>query len=365
VVAGEGSGDLMAAAVVGRVGVCAFGWGGERLRAVGMETLLDVAELGVMGMGAAMARKLPAIVYRGGRLLATVRRRRPAAALLVGFSELNCWLGRRLRRQGIPVLWYGPPQIWAWRKRRGHAVKRAADRLAVLLPFEQELWQRLGADVVYVGHPALEATRLERADARKRLGATHQRLVALLPGSRAQEVRRHLPVLLCAADRLRTCASDLESRVLVAPALPASAAEWVARTAQGHGVQVLEDGTTELLSGFDLAAVASGTATLQCAVAGVPPVIVYRTELVSAWVVRRLLRVPCVGLPNLVLGQPAFPELLQHSLHPVSLSAALCQVLDRRAQYLDRCRRVRTKLELPGGRAPSCAVAELLEPWLD
>ena len=196
VVAGEGSGDMLAAAAVAQLRANAFGIGGTALRAAGAETLVDVSELGAMGLGAVIAN-LPQIRRAARRVLASARARPTRAALLVGYTEFNAWLGPRLRQLGIFVLWYGAPQIWAWRWRRGQRLARACDRMAVLLPFEEPLWHELGVNARYVGHPVLEQPLLARAAARAQLGVAHNTdHVALLPGSRNQEVRHHLGPML-------------------------------------------------------------------------------------------------------------------------------------------------------------------------
>jgi hypothetical protein len=155
VVAGEGSGDAMAAPVVRQLGVPAFGLGGTALGAVGMELVSDLSRTAAMGVGAVLVRA-PLLIDAGRRLLSEARRRKPRAALLVGFSEFNAWLGPRLRKLGMRVLWYSPPQIWAWRGGRADTLRDACDRMAVILPFEEELWRAHGADAHYVGHPSLE-----------------------------------------------------------------------------------------------------------------------------------------------------------------------------------------------------------------
>src|SRR5687767_2679958 len=144
----------MAAPVVRRLSVPGFGLGGPRLRDAGVELVGDVSELAVLGIGETL-RKAPAISRAAVRLLREIGRRRPRAALLAGYSEFNTWLGARLRARGTRVLWYGAPQVWAWRPGRAPNIRRACDRLAVVLPFEQALWRGLGADARYVGHPAL------------------------------------------------------------------------------------------------------------------------------------------------------------------------------------------------------------------
>jgi lipid-A-disaccharide synthase len=353
VVAGEGSGDALASPVVARLGVPAFGMGGPLLQAAGADLVADLRDFAAMGVGGVLARG-PSLAHAVLRLVLSLARERPRAALLVGFSEVNAILARRLRESGTRVLWYAPPQVWAWRRGRAATLARRADRMAVVLPFEAAVWRRAGAQAEYVGHPALETTT-------PLAGRTPDGHVALLPGSRAHEVRAHLEPMLSAAKRL----APLRAEVVRAAALDDATRRWVAERAIGAGVAVSDGPLARSLSGARAALVASGTATLECAVMGVPPVIVYRTDPVTYAVAKRLVRAPHVGLPNLVLGRPAFPELLQHDVRAEVLAATLGRVLDAATHYEALCAETRRAL-LAGlhGDAPSVRVAAILEPWL-
>jgi lipid-A-disaccharide synthase len=363
VVAGEGSGDVMASRALAHLSVPSFGWGGPELRARGTDTLCDVSELSLLGFATVVVR-LPRLLHEARRLLAAVDARRPNAALLAGYSEFNGWLGPRLRQRGVRVLWYGAPQIWAWRPGRGRRYSAACDQLALMFPFEEELWRSFGAETSYVGHPALEVDWMDRSRARAVLGLGPDPAIALLPGSRTAEVHAHLPVLLGATARLRARYPDLGARVLVASALGGADRRWLeARAREARVIPVATD-PVATLPAYDLALVASGTATLECALAGVPPIIVYRLPSLSAAVLRRLIQVPHVGLPNLVLQRDCFPELLQDRLDEAALAAAAQEVLAERETYLRACHEVRSRLSGDATKAPSSRVAQILDTWL-
>lgn len=368
VVAGEGSGDAMAAPVVARLGAArCFGLGGPALRAAGVELVADLRNVAEMGVGGVL-RRGPQIAWASSRLLWAIRDRKPQAALLVGYSEFNARLGPALRRRGIRVLWYGPPQVWAWRSNRAWNLADAADTLAVLLPFEEALWRSHGASAEYVGHPALERTAAGRADVRLRYDLTPTaEYVALLPGSRTSEVRRLLEPMLDAANLLRAERGAMDARVLLAPALPPDVVQWAAARAAYAGVPVTCAPAADILPAFNIALVASGTATLECALAGVPPVITYRVGPISARIAKALLEVDHVGLPNIVLGRSVFPELLQEQVEPANLARAALELLDSHAGA-QRCADVRAALEAPLGgpvhQSPSERVAGLLRLWL-
>ncbi|HEX4335007.1 MAG TPA: hypothetical protein VH062_03785 [Polyangiaceae bacterium] len=350
VVAGEASGDALAAEVATELVVATFGLGGPRLARAGLDGVRDVTAFAAMGVTAAAGRG-PRLASALFALSREVRKRRPRAALLVGFSEVNALLAGWLKRRGTRVLWYAPPQVWAWRPKRARPIATNCDALAVLLPFETECWTRAGATVEYVGHPAAWRAQSDAS----------RREVVLLPGSRAHEVRAHLlPMLGAAAELAR---DGLAARLVLAEGLDARTAAWVERVARARGVPVTRSGP-DALDGAAAALVASGTATLECAAASVPPVIVYRTDPLTFAVAARLVRVPHVGLPNLVLDRRAFPELLQKDVTASRLAAAVRDVLA--APHLSRasCREVREKLRGPDDTTPAERVAATLRPWL-
>lgn len=353
----------MAAPVVRELNVPAFGLGGHDLAQAGAELIADLRNVAAMGIGS-VALKAPAILRTAQRLLSEAKRRKPRAALLVGYSEFHAWLGPRLRAAGVPVLWYGPPQVWAWRAERAPKLSQACDRMAVILPFEERLWRSHGADAHYVGHPALDTPPTDRTSARQRLGLTpYAEYIALFPGSRAQEVHHHLRPMLEAVALLRADRGALDARVIVAPALDPALAEQMSRAAVAAGLSVIESAAPAVLPAFDVALAASGTVTLECAVAEVPPVIAYRTGALTELVMRRLLRVDDIGLPNLVLGDRVFPELVQDALTGEGLAEAAETLLDSRERYIESCRKVRAELDA-GRTSASRRVAELLSTWM-
>jgi lipid-A-disaccharide synthase len=365
-VAGEGSGDALAAPVVERLGVDAFGLGGPRLARAGVALVADLRSLSVMGF-ASVVRRGPALVRAVASVVRATRARRPRAALLVGFSEVNARLAVWLRGQGMRVLWYGPPQVWAWREGRARMLATRCDRLAVLLPFEVAVWRAAGANVEYVGHPALDLpfgpAGLPR-DGVRAVPVAGKIRVAILPGSRSHEVRAHLPSLLGATHELARRHGPIMARVVRAPALDARDAIWLEGRARASGVPVTDE-PVEAVLGSDVALVASGTATLECAALGVPPVIVYRTDPLTFAIARRLVRVPHVGLPNLVLGRAAFPELLQREVTIARIADAATAVLVAHAGHVAACGAVRAALGAGlDSQSASTRVAALLAPWL-
>lgn len=357
VVAGEASGDAWAADVVRRLRTHTIGIGGAHLSKAGLELSADLSEFSAMGISG-VARRAPAVLRAALRVRRAVAECRPRAALLVGFSELNARLSPWLRAHGVKVVWYAPPQVWAWRPGRARSIARNADALAVVLPFEQTLWRDAGARADYVGHPALE-----HAPAQESLEAAPD--VVVLPGSRAHEVRAHLPALLGATRALRRTGDVERAVVVVAPSLDSSTRAFTRRAALEAGVMPVETSLQSAGVGARIALSASGTATVECAVLGVPPIIVYRTDVLTYAVARRLVKVRQIGLPNLVLGRAAFPELVQAAVKGERIADAARDVLARHPARLRDCAEVRERLATPvGADAPSERVAQMLAPWL-
>jgi len=375
VVAGEASGDRAGAAVIARLhGVQAFGMGGGALAAEGVEVLADLRDTTALGI-AEVARRAFGVARAYATLRLTAARRKPAAALLVNYTEFNARLAEALWANGTRVLWYGAPQVWAWRSGRAIPLRRHLDRMAVMLPFEEALWRDLGVDAHYVGHPALEERRHpgagehgpQRVQARELLGLTPRAwAVAILPGSRPHEVRRLLRPMLTGYERVRRDRASVDGRVLLASSLDPATRAWARATAEAAKLEVVtvdpHAGMSYALPAFDAALCASGTASLECVLARVIPVVCYRVGWATELGARAFVKTKYVALPNILLGREAFPELLQRSATADRMSDALANVLAQRGSFLGACAEVEHALEARD--SPSTSVARMLEPWL-
>ena len=369
VVAGEASGDRAAAAVLAKLrGVHAFGMGGGALEREGVELLSDLRSSTALGV-TEVARRAYGVGVAYGKIRSAIRRRRPGAALLVNYTEFNARLAPLLWSAGTRVLWYGAPQIWAWRSSRAEPLRRHLDRLAVMLPFEEPLWRTLGVDARYVGHPSLEDRRgpEHRVAARELLGMTpFAWAVAILPGSRPHEVRRLLEPMLNGFESVRRDRASVDARVMLAASLDDRTRAWAKDLAHAHGVDAVDvdsrAGIAYALPAFDAALCASGTASLECVLARVIPVVCYRVGWATEVSARALLKTRFVALPNILLGRDAFPELLQRNAAAGRIADSLAHVLDERVTFLAACTEVE---QLLGDHpSPSREVARMLEPWL-
>ncbi len=371
VAAGEASGDRAAAGVVTVLGreapnVRVFGLGGAALEGAGTTLLADLRDMTALGVGAVAARGL-AIARAERAVLRAAHRRTVRAALLVNYTEFNARLAPRLHAHGVRVLWYGAPQVWAWRRGRTESIRSGIDRMAVVLPFEEPIWRVCGVDAHYVGHTAAETDALSRERARSLLGLTERTsAVAILPGSRPHEVRRLLPRMLAAYERARYDRASIDGRVLLAPSLDNETRRYAITKARKVRVGVFavdaQQGAGRVLRAFDAALCASGTAALEAVLARAIPVVAYRVGIVTELLARALLESPHVALPNVLLGREAFTELLQRKATTAALTRALRGALDRRRELVLVCDEVETILGR--GRSPSREVAHMLLPWL-
>lgn len=333
-VAGEASGDLHGATLcralrAERPGCRLFGMGGARMAAAGMELLVDVTAAAATGTSEALGR-IP-LLWRAYKRLGAVLEGagRPRVLVLIDFPEFNLRLARAARRAGVPVVYFVPPQIWAWRGGRVRTIRRLISLVLAVFPFEAALYRRAGVRVEFVGHPVLDAVAdaPERAAARSALGfAEAEVVVGLLPGSRREEIARGLPLMREAAAIV--AARRPEVRFVVALAPTADPAEVRAHLGEASRVDVVSGGTYAVMRAADLVLVTSGTATLEAGVLGTPMVVCYRFTRVSALVARLLIRVPWFSLPNLALGREVVPELFQEEATGERLGRAALRLLE-------------------------------------
>lgn len=368
VIAGEVSGDLHAGALAAALrsrgaDLALWGIGGDRLRAEGAELLYDVRQTAVMGF-VEVLRHLGFFRRVFRRILEEVDRRRPAVAILVDYPGFNLRLAPELRKRGVKVVYYVCPQVWAWHRSRIGSMARTIDRLAVIFPFEVDAFRDTGLRVDYVGHPLVDETAAARRAPPAVLpwqGAGPR--IALLPGSRRQEIRRILPALAGAAGEIARRRPDA-AFLLAAPSEPvADIARGVLAGCSGADrIPIVTGVTREVLRQARAAWVASGTATMEACLMGCPQAVVYRTHPLSYLLGRALIRVPHIGMVNLVAGRGICPELIQHEATPGWLAEAVDPLLDdtpQRAAMLAGYDEVRGKLG--GGGAADRAAAIVLE----
>jgi lipid-A-disaccharide synthase len=334
-------------------GLECFGLGGDEMRRVGFESVAHSRDIAVVGftevLGViAKARR----IFRA--LLEETERRHPAAALLIDSPGFNLRLARRLRRLGIPVIYYVSPQIWAWRQGRVRSIARRVHKMLVLFAFEVEFYRRHGVAVRHVGHPLVdEVPRLDHVlDDRE----SRPPRIALLPGSREGEVRALLAAMLRALEAVHR-ERPLEVIVLEAPTLPPALLDGIL-AGTTLPIERIRQGRFAALARCHLALCASGTATLEVGLVGTPMIVLYRVSFLTSLLGRALVRVPHIGLVNLVLGREVAPELVQGDVNPERIRSVVERLLGDHAALLEMHRSLEPLRERLGASGASRRAAE-------
>jgi lipid-A-disaccharide synthase len=356
-VAGELSGDAHGGALLTELrrrlpALEAYGIGGPRMLAAGLRALHALADLQVHGL-LEVVRHLPRLYRILWEVEASLDAERPDALLLIDYPGFNLKVAAAARKRGIPVHYFSSPQVWAWRGGRLRTIARVVDTMIVLFPFEVPLYQRAGVAVEFHGHPlvGVGAADAEVADLRARLHLeAGVPVVAVMPGSRPSEVRRILPALLEGIRQIEQAGYRARYVLPLAPNLDAGLVRGLV-AASGAPVEVAEGAFLPLLRVAELGLVASGTATLQMAMAGVPFVTVYKVSPLSFFIARRFAYVRHFAIVNILAGHEVVPELLQGDLTPGRVREtflALAQDAPRRRRMREELLRVTAALGTPG-----------------
>jgi lipid-A-disaccharide synthase len=359
---GEASGDLYAGALVEALrraepGVRAFGFGGDRLAAAGAELIADFRGHTVTGL-VEVIKHLPGTYRLYRQLVAVARERRPDVFVAIDFPDFNFKLGQAIHGLGIPVVYYISPQLWAWRPGRLRTMKAFVDRVLPIFPFEEKVYREAGIPVEFVGHPLIDlATATEdRATFLRGLGLRPDApTVALLPGSRPNELREILPDLIAAARLVRRDVPGAQFVLARAPRLADELLESATRAAEetvdALPIAIVDGRTDDVLAASDVVLTASGTATVQTALHERPMVIVYRLSKLTYAVGRPFVKIDTFGMVNLVAERKIAPELIQDDFTPASAAREIVTLLtddQARARMIDAIRDVKRKLGGPG-----------------
>ncbi len=368
-VAGEASGDARGAELVRKLrqrdpSVEFFGMGGANLRQAGMRVVHDIARVAGVGFSEVLGSLRHIwIAYRLLRRL--LLEARPALLILIDFPEFNMRLARIARRHGITVLYYISPQVWAWRPYRIRRIASSVDAMAVVFPFEADLYKAFGVGAVsFVGHPLVDAVKPDRDRETSLRGAgldPRKLTVAMMPGSREKEVASLIgPMLEAARDLTRE--RDVQFLLIRASTIDRSELE---QTVAGSSiaVRIVEGDTYNMLAAADLVWVASGTATLEAGLLKKPMVIAYRLSPLSYWLGRLLIRVDHIGMVNIIAGERVVPELIQDEVTSDRILAETRRMLqpETRSAVVRKLERVRQRLGPPGapGRVADMALTLL------
>lgn len=365
ILAGETSGDLHGAALMRAMHdiepVLEFrGIGGSRMAAEGLDPIRHVRDMHIMGF-VEVVRRLPFMRRTFRDVERLLDDWRPDLAILIDYPGFNLRLAPRIARCGIPLMYYISPQLWAWHAGRVEIIRRTVDRMVVLFDFEREFYRSRGIEAAFVGHPLLDIVNpsLDRRAFRDLAGAGENvPVVGLLPGSREQEIERILPAMAGAAAILRNRPGGIVPVIGCAPELP----DDLYRRHLPHGVNIplLLGRTYDIMAHADALVVTSGTATLEAGILGTPMVIVYRTSPLTYRIGRALVRVPHLGMINIVAGERVVPELLQAEVTPERIAAEIAGVLDdpvRAAVIREKLAAAKARLGEPGAAGRAARIA--------
>ena len=360
---GEASGDLYAGALATELkrrvpDVEIVGFGGPRLRQAGGQLIGDFSRYSVTGLIESIA-VMPRAAMMLWRLISAARRNRPDVFVPIDFPDFNFYLVGALRRLGIPVVYYVSPQLWAWRPGRMKTMQAAVKRVLVIFPFEERIYQEAGVDVRFVGHPLVDLARSTepRASFLAAQGLNPDApTVALLPGSRHNEVAQTIPAYVQAMTLIRARVPGVQFTVACAPQIEDAEFAPLSNTSGVPAPALVRDRTDDVIASADVAITASGTATVQCALHEKPMVVVYRLSPMTYRLGKRYVTVDMFAMPNLVAGERIVPELIQDDFTPERVAAEVVSLLTDRARHArttEALRRVKAQLGESGasGRA--------------
>jgi len=338
IVAGEASGDLHGGNLVREMrridpDIRFSGVGGKQMQEAGVELLADAADMAVVGL-TEVGFKLGMILRVMRRLKISLKKDPPDLVILIDYPDFNLPLARTARKCGVKVLYYISPQVWAWRKGRIETIRKNVDRMVVILPFEEKFYRDAGVDVSFVGHPLLDEVRkkYERPAALKRFGLREEAItIAILPGSRRNEVAALLPEMLRACRILTEKISPLQFVLPIAGTLDPAFVRDILRPFRIR-VNIIPDEIYDVIAVADAAMVASGTATLETALLETPMVVIYKVSGISYAIGRRFISVDHISLVNLIAGRTLVPELIQAEANPERIAAEVREIVTRRGK---------------------------------
>lgn len=370
IIACEASGDKHGAMLVQAVkkinpSIEFEGLGGMEMKAAGVALLEDMTRVSVLGLGDVLRKyfHFRRIFYRA---LERVKQARPDLLILIDSPAFNLRFAKKIKRR-VPVLYYISPQIWAWGARRIHTIRRTVDHMMVILPFEEEIYRKAGIPSTFVGHPLLDRVRASksRADLRQEFGLKDsETMIALLPGSREPEVRRILPIMLKTAQILQGKIPELRFFLVQAPHVPSALYDRCLGAFPELRPKKTLERLYDVVACADFALVASGTATLETALLGTPFFLLYKASASTFFFGRRLVKIPYIGLVNVLAGRHVVPEFIQHLADPAEIAHETKVLLDNRElqeKFKRQIREVCGKLGEPGAteRAARLVVEKL------
>lgn len=352
VIAGEASGDMRAAELVKallllRPDTRFSGIGGDCMQKAGVVLFENITSLAVIGI-VEVIKNLAAIKKVFDHTLRQIDSTRPDAVILVDYPGFNLRLAREIKKRGIKVIYYISPQVWAWRQGRIHKIKQLVDTMIVLFPFERDLYAKYGMQAVYAGHPLIDEVRphTPASEVLVSIGLqTNTPTIGLMPGSRQKEITRHLPSIIEAARVLYQKDARYQFILLKAATIERSLLEHYIPA--DLPIKIHEDSPYDGINAMDAAIVASGTATLETALLQKPMVIIYKTSWITYAIARMVIKIPYIGLVNVVAGRRIVDELIQEECNAQNIAAAIIKAMND-TKLREDLKEVRAALGAPG-----------------
>lgn len=357
--AGEASGDMHAANIIKALHaqdstIEVYGMGGENLRQAGVELLVDCTDIAVMGIVEVLL-KYRSITQALNILKKSLRQNPPDLLVVVDYQEFNNKLADAAKALGIKVLFYIGPQVWAWRQHRVHQIGKRVDMMAVILPFEEKFYRDANVPVRFVGNPLADEVKPNKSKSACMLEYgldENSPIIGLLPGSRRSEIKRILPIQLASAELLHKQKPNLQFVIPIASTL--SAEEFIAdlQSYEHLNVRLVKDLSYNVMQCCDAIIAASGTATLEIALMGIPNCITYKIAHLSYAILKRMVKIEHIGLVNIVAEKGIVKEFVQYEARPELISDEILQILDSeeyRENMIRELNAVRNKLGISGG----------------
>lgn len=370
IIAGEASGDLHGADLANKLktqhpDIQLFGMGGKLMQQAGVNIFIDIKETAFVGLFDIL-KNLPKIFALFKKIKAAIYAERPDLIILIDYPAFNLRLAKIARKAGIKVLYYISPQIWAWHANRIKTIKRYVDHMAVILPFEVEIYKKAQIPVTFVGHPLLKIVKpsISIDEAKKSLGLPPNRtIIGLMPGSRKSEISYLLPIMLKAAELLQDRYPNIQFLLPLASSLDEKDLALHLTDTLLLPIHIIKEDHYDAMQTCDAIIAASGTATLEVTILGIPLVVIYKTSPIEASLGRRLMKIPYLGLCNVIANNKIVQEFLQEEAKPDAIAQEISKILDNgayRSKIISDMSLVKQALDVPTGKSIEKVVEEIL-----
>lgn len=365
-VAGEASGDLHGSHLVKEMlsldpTLQFYGVGGKKMKNEGVELIADSKEMAVVGITEVLL-KLKRIYQIYRKLKNSLTSNSPSLVILIDYPDFNLRFAREAKKKNIPIVYYISPQVWAWRKGRIKKIGRLIKKMIVIFPFEKKIYEEAQIDVDFVGHPLLDAIRSQfsREEAFQQFSlSSGVTTIGLLPGSRMNEVKRHLPPMIKAIPLISKQINPVQFIIPVAPGLDLGEVQNLVGSKR-ENIRVVENNIYDVMRISDVVIVASGTATMEAAIMGAPMIVVYRVSPLTYLLGKMLIKVKNIGMVNIIAGKTVVPELIQKDVTPEKITSAVVQILENPSKQEEIKKELNSLKEKIGKSGASFRAAQII-----